>query len=203
MYFLPHTAPEYPMRRDAPLLTLLSAATLAFGISMGHAQDVQGPEAPPTFELDKKGQRVRIDYKLDVKPISNPQLTFSQFAGKRMLLFYFSAKCPHCQQAAPYVQRLADELGAKGYGSLAIAIKWNSEDDIRGFIRDFGVRMPMMQDESRAFGDNYGVGTIPVVYLVNEKGEFIRWRTFNENETPAQVRTAAATWFTGPGAKKK
>lgn len=185
--------------RRAALLSLLSAASLVLGISMAHAQDVQGPEAPPTFELDKKGQRVRIDYKLGVKPISNPQLTFSQFAGRRMLVFYFSAKCPHCQHAAPHVQRLADELGTKGYGSIAIAIKWNSEDDIRGFIRDFGVRMPIMQDDSREFGDKYGVGTIPVVYLVNEKGEFIRWRNFDEKVTPAEVRTAAASW---PAVKK-
>ncbi|HEX2613390.1 MAG TPA: TlpA disulfide reductase family protein [Fibrobacteria bacterium] len=185
--------------RRAPFLSLLSAASLVLGISFADAQAVQGPEAPPTFELDKKGQRVRIDYKLDVKPISNPQLTFSQFAGKRMLLFYFSAKCPHCQHAAPFVQRLADELGTKGYGSLAIAIKWNTEDDIRGFIRDLGVRMPIMQDDNRTFGDNYGVGTIPVIYLVNEKGEFIRWRSFNEDETPVEVRTAAASW---PALKK-
>jgi peroxiredoxin len=182
------------MRRAAPLFSLLIAASLVLGVSLSHAQGVQGPEAPPSFELDKKGQRIRIDYKVGVKPISSPSLNFSQFAGKRMLLFYFSAKCPHCQHAAPFVQRLADELGAKGYGSLAIAIKWNSEDDIRGFIRDFGIRMPIMQDDSREFGDNYGVGTIPVIYLVNEKGEFIRWRSFNEDETPAEVRTAAASW---------
>jgi thiol-disulfide isomerase/thioredoxin len=117
-----------------------------------------------------------------------------------MLLFYFSAKCPHCQHAAPYVQRLADELGAKGYGSLAMAIAYNSEDDIRGFIRDFGVRMPMMQDASRTFGENYGVGTIPVIYLVNEKGEYIRWTSFNEDTTPLEVRMAAASW---PAPKKK
>lgn len=187
------------MRRAAPMLSLLTAVSLLLGVSLTHAQDVQGPEAPPSFELDKKGQRIRIDYKIPVKPISSPSLTFSQFAGKRMLLFYFSAKCPHCQHAAPYVQRLADEMGGKGYGSLAIAIKWNTEDDIRGFIRDFGVRMPVMQDDDRTFGDSYGVGTIPVIYLVNEKGEFIRWRSFDENETAAEVRAAAAAW---PALKK-
>jgi peroxiredoxin len=199
MYFLRHTAPENPMRRATSLFTMLTAAGLVLGISLASAQPVQGPEAPPSFELDKKGQRIRIDYKLAIKPISNPSLTFSQFAGKRMLLFYFSAKCPHCQHAAPYVQRLADEMGAKGYGSLAVAIKWNTEDDIRGFIRDFGVRMPVMQDDDRTFGDAYGVGTIPVIYLINEKGEFIRWRSFDPDVTPVEVRTAAAAW---PALKK-
>ncbi len=189
------------MRRAA---LLLSAAFLALGttVSIAHSPGdghEHGPVAPPSFELDKKGQRVRIDFNLPMKPISNPQLTFSQFAGRRMLVFYYSAKCPHCQQAAPHVQRLADELGTKGFGSVALAIKWNTEDDIRGFIRDFGVRMPMMQDDSRAFGDNYGVGTIPVIYLVNEKGEFIRWRSFDYATTPDEIRLAAQSW---PAPKK-
>lgn len=179
--------------------TVLTALTL--GASLVHAQ-VQGPAAPaagPSFHLDNKGKRDKINFKLDIKPVSNPKLTFAQFEGRRMLLFYYSAKCPHCQQSAPHVQRLADELGAKGYASLAMAIKWNTEDDIRGFIRDFGVRMPMMQDDARTFGENYGVGTIPVVYLINEKGEYVRWTSFNGAATAAEIRAVAASW---PAAKK-
>lgn len=184
------------------ITTLISAAPLLLGLSLAHAQGVQGPQAPssgPTFHQDKSGKRDRIDFGIDIKPVSNPKLSFAQFEGRRMLLFYFSAKCPHCQQSAPHVQRLADELGTKGYASLAMAIKWNTEDDIRGFIRDFGVRMPMMQDEGRTFGENYGVGTIPVIYLINEKGEYIRWTSFNPGVTPAQIRAAAASW---PAPKK-
>jgi thiol-disulfide isomerase/thioredoxin len=180
--------------RVPTLFSVLFTLCLTFGFSLIHGQGVQGPEAPPSFVLDKKGKRDRIDFNLAIKPVSNPKLSLAQFTGRRMLLLYFSAKCPHCQHAAPYVQNLADELGTKGFGSMAIAIKYNSEDDIRGFIRDFGVRMPIMQDDDRSFGDKYGVGTIPVVYLVNEKGEYIRWPNFNENVTPGQVRAAAAAW---------
>ena len=182
--------------------TLVTTAVFLLGMSLSQAQVAQGPEAPATpatFQLDKKGKRDHIDFKLNIKPVSNPKLTFSQFSGRRMLLFYFSAKCPHCQHAAPFVQQLADELGAKGYGSLAMAIKYNSEEDVRGFIRDFGVRMPMMQDDDRTFGENFGVGTIPVIYLINEKGEYMRWTAFNEDKTPMEVRLAAASW---PAAKK-
>jgi peroxiredoxin len=183
--------------RASSLISLFSASCLTLAVSLSHAQAVQGPaapDAPQTFELDKKGKRDHINYKLAVKPLSNPKLTLAQFEGKRMLVFYFSAKCPHCQHAAPHVQRLADELSAKGFATLAIAIKYNSEEDVRGFIRDFGIRMPMMQDDDRSFGENYGVGTIPVIYLVNEKGEYIRWRNFDAEATPAAVRTAAASW---------
>jgi foldase protein PrsA len=71
-----------------------------------------------------------------------------------------------------------------------------TEEDMRqGFIRDYGVRMPVMQDYDRTFGNNYGVGTIPVVYLINEKGEFIRYSSFNYQVTPNQIREAALSWL--------
>jgi thiol-disulfide isomerase/thioredoxin len=175
---------------------LVSVASLTLGLSLVHAQggprEPQGPEAPPSYVIDKSGKRDRIEYGIAVKPISNPSLTFTQFEGRRMLLFYFSALCPHCQVTAPHVQRLADELGPKGFASVAMAIQRNSEDDIRGFIRDFGLRMPMLHDIRRDFGTRYEVRTIPEIYLVNEKGEYFRWKEFHAETTPAQIRAAAA-----------
>jgi thiol-disulfide isomerase/thioredoxin len=183
---------------------LLAAFCLVAGFSSATAQAVQGPMAPPAaadFEKDKAGQRMKIDFSLPIKPVSNSNLKFSQFKGKKMLIFYFSAQCPHCQHAAPYVQRLADELSGQGFGALSIAITYNSDEDIRGFIRDFGVRMPVMQDDqNRSFGENYGTRTIPVLYLVNEKGEYYRWKSFEDNVTPGQIRAAAAKW--APAKKK-
>jgi thiol-disulfide isomerase/thioredoxin len=194
------------MRHASRISFLFSAVCLLGGLSLSHSQAVQGPmapAAPPGFELNAKGKRDTINFGLMPQPISNPNLKLSQFQGRRLLLFYFSAKCPHCQHAYPYMQKVADELVSKGFNSLAVAIKYNSEEDIRGFIRDFGVRMPVMQDEDRTFGDRYGVGTIPTIYLINEKGEYVRYTSFNESVTPGQIRNVVASWGTAAGAKKK
>lgn len=177
--------------------SIFSVAILAFGFSTIYGQAAQGPRADnaPTFLLDDRGNPQQIDFGLQMRPISSASLDFSGFEGRKMLLFYFSAKCPHCQNSVGYVQRLADELSPRGFSSLALAIRYNSEDEIRGFIRDFGVRMPVMQDANRSFGDQYGVGTIPVVYLINEEGEFIRYSSFHHQATPAQIREAALSWL--------
>jgi peroxiredoxin len=194
------------MRHSSRISTLFSAACLVFGLSTVHAQALQGPMAPqadPGFEMDQKGKRDKIDFNLMPQPISNPNLKLSQFQGHKLLLFYFSAKCPHCQHAYPYIQKLADELLPKGFNSLAVAIKYNTEDDIRGFIRDFGVRMPVMQDEDRTFGDRYGVGTIPTIYLINEKNEYVRYTSFDSDVTPDQIRKVANSWTPAPTPTKK
>lgn len=175
---------------------LLTAACL-FSVPLLHSQPApvlgpQAPEPPPTYELDKNGKRAHIVFSLKVKPISEPNLRFSKFAGHKTLIFYFSAKCPHCQIAFPHVQKVADSLISRGYSAVAIVIKYNSDDDIHNFIRDLKVKMPVFQDEERTFGDNYGTGYVPVIFLTNDKGEYIRYKNFNEESTSKWILKEAS-----------
>ncbi len=178
---------------------LLLTATFLTGLVLNTARaetasaPVQGPEAAPTFELDKDGKlRAHIDFSLSPKPISQTDMKLAHFSNRKLMIFYFSAKCPHCQHAIPYVQKLADELTAKGFTSIAIAIKFNTEDDIHGFITDYKVHLPVFHDEDAAFGERYGTGSIPLLIVVNEKGEYIRYKTFNADETPNMIKAEAA-----------
>jgi thiol-disulfide isomerase/thioredoxin len=179
--------------------SLFTATILGLGLWLGgaqnlHAQALQGPLPPepmPTFELDKKGQKALLNFGFNFHPISDAKLKFSQFANSKLLVFYFSAKCGHCQHAAPYVQKLADELATKGFKSIAIAVKFNTEDDIRGFIRDFKIHMPVFHDDTREFGENYGTGSIPLIVVANQKGEYLRWKSFDPEQTPRQVLAEA------------
>jgi thiol-disulfide isomerase/thioredoxin len=190
------------MRYTKAFLTLSFLSGLALNIANAQPMrgPVQGPAAPaapeaaPTFELDKKNKNKRdhINFTLNPKPISDANMKFSHFANRKLMIFYFSAKCPHCQQAFPHVQKLSDELTAQGFSTIAIAIKYNSEDDIRGFIRDYKVHVPVFQDEDRSFGENYGTGSIPLTLIVNDKGEYIRYKTFEAEQTPKMIKTEAS-----------
>lgn len=185
------------MRRKLVQMALI-ASTLTVGPGIASAENgpMQGPMMPepaPTFEIDKKtGKRAHVNFSLAPKPVSDAGLKFSQFANRKLVIFYFSAKCPHCQHAFPHVQKIGDELASQGFTSIAIAIKYNSEDDIRGFIRDYKVHIPVFQDEDRKFGENYGTGSIPLILLVNDKGEYIRYKSFDANETPAMLKNSAS-----------
>ena len=170
---------------------LLGGATLLRAQPPAPVQGPTPPEAPPTYELDKSGKRAHIDFTLKVKPISDANLQLSRFQGHKTLVFYFSAKCPHCQHAFPYIQKLSDSLTSKGVTTIAITIKYNSDEDIHNFIRDFKVRMPVFQDEDRVFGDAYGTGYVPMILLVNEKNEYIRYKAFNDDETVALIMKEA------------
>ena len=188
------------MRHTKVFLTLSFLTGLFLNITnaqpmRGPVQGPEAPEAPPTWEPDKKGvknKRDHMDFALMPKPISDANMKFSHFANRKLMVFYFSAKCPHCQHAFPYVQKLSDELTSQGFASVAIAIKYNTEDDIRSFIRDYKVHLPVFYDEDRTFGENYGTGSIPLLMVINEKGEYIRYKTFDADKTPGLVKAEAA-----------
>jgi len=177
----------------APIL--LATACLLSATLIRAQAPVQGPmapEPPPTYELDKNGKRAHIDFTLNVKPISDPTMQFSKYAGHKTLVFYFSAVCPHCQHAFPFVQKLADSLASKGVPTVAIAIKYNTDEDIFTFAQKFNAHMPIFQDDDRTFGDAYGTGFVPMLLLINEKGEYIRYKSFDENQTPLWILKQAA-----------
>jgi thiol-disulfide isomerase/thioredoxin len=191
------------MRNTKILLTaaFILSATVIAGLALTNANagepagPVQGPvapEPPPTFEIGKDGKLAHIDFSLSPKAISDADMKLSHFSNRKLMIFYFSAKCPHCQHAIPYVQKLADELAGKGFTSIAIAIKFNTEDDVRGFIRDYKVHLPVFQDQDQTFGEHYGTGSIPLVLLVNEKAEYIRYKTFSAELTPDLIKTEVA-----------
>ena len=188
---------RYTKTRVLATLSFLTGLVLNIANAQPLRGPVQGPstpEAAPTFEVDKKNKNKRdhLNFGLNPKPISDANMKFSHFANRKLLIFYFSAKCPHCQQAFPLVQKLSDELTAQGFSTIAIAIKYNSEDDIRGFIRDYKVHVPVFQDEDRSFGESYGTGSIPLTLMVNDKGEYIRYKTFELEQTPKMIRREAS-----------
>jgi thiol-disulfide isomerase/thioredoxin len=180
-------------------LFLTASFLTGLALNLATAQPLRGPvqgpatpEPPPSYELDKKGKRAHLDFALVPKPISDANMKFSHFSNRKLMIFYFSAKCPHCQHAFPYIQKLSDELTAQGFTSIAIAIKYNTEDDIRSFIRDYKVHMPVFYDEDRTFGENYGTGSIPLILVINEKGEYIRYKSFDADQTPNLIKAEAS-----------
>ena len=79
---------------------------------------------------------------------------------------------------------IAQKTGADLYGTVSAkniglggGIKKN---DIRLFIDQFHVAIPVFQDSDYKFGPAYGTGYIPVVYVVQKDGTFYRYETLNE-----------------------
>lgn len=138
----------------------------------------------PQFKLHTDSltnEPVKIDFSKSLTGINDPGLVFSHFANKPLLIYYFSPKCPHCRKHFPVYQEMAKEFEAKGIQSIGITVGSNvKKNDIRMFIDQFNVQLPVFQDNEMQFGPVYGTGYVPVLYLVLPDGTFYRYEEMKD-----------------------
>jgi peroxiredoxin len=140
-----------------------------------------GHDNSPKVET-KDGKVLSLDFGIPLKGISDPSLSLSQFAKEDLVIFYFSAKCPHCMRAFPEMQKIYDRFSSQGLKMIAIASGYNKRQDIHTFIANQKVQVPVLQDRTKEFGKKYGVGSVPLVVLTNPKGEFIKYKHFDHEK---------------------
>jgi thiol-disulfide isomerase/thioredoxin len=80
-------------------------------------------------------------------------------------LFYYSATCPHCQEVAPEVARLAERLDGR-VSVLGIASGSSSGSEVRAFAKDYGLKFPNWRDFARKFASTNNISSTPTMLLV-------------------------------------
>ena len=129
--------------------------------------------------LSKKN--IEMDFSKNLTGVNDPSLLFAEFAGKPLLIYYFSPKCAHCQHHFPTFQNLVKEFEPKGVQGISIALGgYIKKNDIRMFIEQFNTSIPVFQDTEMQFGPTYGTGYVPVVFLVLPNKTFYRYEALND-----------------------
>ena len=130
------------------------------------------------------GMPAKMNFSVKASGITVKGENLSAFAGKPLLMFYFSATCGHCAHAAPQILEIAKEFVPKGLTAVSIASGGNNKPGIRRFIDDakFDESISVMWDESRQFGELYSDGYVPKVYLVNPDGTYKQYAAFEREK---------------------
>ena len=130
------------------------------------------------------GMPAKMNFSVKASGITVKGENLSAFAGKPLLMFYFSATCGHCAHAAPQILEIAKEFAPKGLTTVAIASGGNNKPGIRRFIDDakFDETISVMWDEARQFGELYSDGYVPKVYLVNPDGTYKQYAAFEREK---------------------
>jgi len=158
-------------------------SALTFAVTATFAQLAPQPQMADVqlMQDSTTNQPKKMDFSIPLTGISDPGILFSHFSNRPLLIYYFSPKCPHCQRHMPEIQNLMKEYEPSGLTGIAIGLGGGiKKNDIRMFIDQFHVVIPVFQDANGKFGPDYGTGYIPVVYLVNPDGTFYRYETLND-----------------------
>ena len=130
------------------------------------------------------GMPVKMNFKVKVTGISTKDENLEAYAGKPLLISYFSATCGHCAHAAPQVVEMAKEFVSKGLTAVTVFSGGNNKPGIRKFTDNAGYddNEKVVWDESRQFGELYSDGYVPKIYLVNPDGTYKQYAAFEKEK---------------------
>jgi cytochrome c biogenesis protein CcmG/thiol:disulfide interchange protein DsbE len=110
----------------------------------------------------------------------------ADFRGRWVVVNFFASWCGPCAVEAPLLNRLQRRLAGRG---TIVGVAWNdASDDTRDFVREHGVRYPIVRDVDRGFGDAYDVKGVPETFVLDPRGRVV---ALNRSQlTPEWIATA-------------
>ncbi len=144
--------------------------------------------APLRGDTLPDGMPVKMNFAVNVEGINVAgENNLQAYAGKPLLIFYFSPTCGHCHHAAPEVQALANEFKKDGLTALAVSSGGHPKKSIRQFIENVKLEFPVYLDVEREFGELYSDGYVPKVYLVRPDASYKIYKSFEKERDSLKV----------------
>lgn len=147
-----------------------------------------------------------------------------------VMLVFFTTWCPYCRREIPALKNAYRELHPKGLQVVAVnAALADSIENARAYALEHRLPYPVLYDADGAVSAQYGVQSVPRIYLIEEDGDIVGTATHvpqdrleglvqgesarpvsgaparpggEDNSTPTAVRPDAESRTTGEGASR-
>lgn len=124
--------------------------------------------------------------------------TLASLRGQVVLLDFFRIGCPDCQQETPFVNKLYNIYHPYGLTIVGIhSPELSYEMDqgaVESFIHQYGIKYPVLLDNSKATWNEYGDSYWPLQVLIGKNG-YVHYRNFgigNNADLEQQIRALLA-----------
>ena len=103
-------------------------------------------------------------------PINRQSITGEQFSteslkGQPSLIHFWGTWCPICNLE----QGTMDSMGAS-YPMVTVAMQSGSDDEINSYLVEKEVSYRVINDDSGAISEQYGVKTVPTTFVLDREG---------------------------------
>ncbi len=107
--------------------------------------------------------------------LTGQRFTLSGERGHYVYVNFFASWCPPCQQEEPALVDFAFRQSRRGSGGARmVSIVFNDTiGDARHFVSQWGIRWPVVPDNGGAIANRYGVGSPPMTFLVDPRGDVV------------------------------
>jgi thiol-disulfide isomerase/thioredoxin len=115
------------------------------------------------------------------------EIDLAAYAGKPVLVMFFTETCPYCRKAAPFIQKVSAAYAPKGLGVIGICL----QDDPRAalnFASELGVTFPLAY-KGKEISRNYRTQGVPYIYALTRQHEIYDvWEGYDEQYDQSIVK---------------
>ena len=128
-----------------------------------------GPESGPV----QVGVRAPDFQAVDITTGDSVSLR-ERYAGKVTLVNIWATWCGPCREEMPSMQEAYARLKPRGFAIAAVSVDEGSVDDVKQFVREFGLTFDVLQDRSGRIQQVYQTTGVPESFLVGRDGVIIK-----------------------------
>jgi len=160
-FFLPR-----PLLAVLPLLLafLLLVSPLP-GMGLRH-DDARASGVPLLMPIKKKPPA--LDFMLE--DMSGKVWQLADLKGKVVIINFWAISCPVCRVEMPTLEKLWRKLGKMDVQVLTIHVG-HTEPEIRRFIEELNLKLPVLHDPSKKISRSWGVFNLPVTFVLDTEGK--------------------------------
>lgn len=123
-----------------------------------------------------------------LKDLNGRTVSLASLRGKVILLNFWATWCPPCKAEMPSMNRLYNEIKAKGFEVIAVSTD-NALSPVKEFLAKNRLDFTVLLDEKKTVSRAYKVFSMPTTFLIDRNG-FIVEKYYGEYEwTEPEVRS--------------
>ncbi|PKM98017.1 MAG: hypothetical protein CVU79_05575 [Elusimicrobia bacterium HGW-Elusimicrobia-3] len=126
------------------------------------------PQAEQVQAARADGGYTRKETYFKLPNAAGGEIDLAAYAGKPVLVMFFTETCPYCRKAAPFIQKVHASHGP-GLGVVGICVQ-DSAQAAKNFAQDFGTTFPLAY-KGKGISRNYRTQGVPYIYLLDKGHE--------------------------------
>jgi cytochrome c biogenesis protein CcmG/thiol:disulfide interchange protein DsbE len=100
------------------------------------------------------------------------QVDLASYAGRPVLLVFWTTSCPICQRELPMLNQMEPEFRSRGISVLTICL--GGEEEARSYLDSKRIGLRSVYDERGRVGHAYHVSGVPGLVLIGKDGKVKR-----------------------------
>jgi peroxiredoxin len=121
--------------------------------------------------------------------LAGRMVALEDFRGKRVLLVHWDTGCGFCDEIAPELARLQDDLSKRK--TELVLVSYGEADVNRSFAQEHGLDCSILLQRTREPVHAFAHLGTPAAYLLDEKGRIAKPLALGSDEVPRLAREAA------------